>query len=104
MVDPLPERPGDDGAQISNEIGRKAGRKLKAREERNRGVWFGLGMFGLVGWAVAIPTVLGVLLGLWLDGRFPGRISWTLTFLFLGVVLGCVNAWFWILRESEDDL
>lgn len=104
MADPLSKQPRDDGAQISNEIGRKAGRKLKAREERDRGVWFGLGMFGLVGWAVAIPTVLGVLLGLWLDGRFPGRISWTLTFLFLGVVLGCVNAWFWVLRESEDDL
>lgn len=103
MVDPLPEQPGNEGSDISNEIGRKAGRKLKARKERDRGVWFGLGMFGLVGWAVALPTVLGVLLGLWLDGRFPGKISWTLTFLFLGVVLGCVNAWFWIRRESEDD-
>lgn len=91
------------GQQISEEIGRKARRKLKARGERRRGVWFGLGMFGLVGWAVAVPTLLGIVLGLWLDSLFPGRISWTLTFLFVGIMLGCLNAWYWVSRESRHD-
>ena len=101
MTEPPPRNPAEQSERISEDIGRKAERKLKARSERQRGVWFGLGMFGLVGWAVAVPTLLGVLAGLWLDGRFPGRVSWTVTLLFLGVVLGCLNAWYWISRESR---
>lgn len=99
MADPSNE--GDK--QITEEIGRKADRKLKARDTRDRGVWFGLGMFGLVGWSVAVPTVLGITLGLWLDSRFPNDISWTLTCLFIGVVLGCLNAWYWVKKESRRD-
>ena len=60
-------------------------------------------MFGLVGWSVAIPTLLGVALGLWLDARFPGRPSWTLTFLIIGAALGCLNAWYWIKQESQRE-
>jgi len=103
MTDAPPERPQGTGERMSDEIGRKVERKLKARGERHRGIWFGLGMFGLVGWAVAIPTLLGILLGLWLDDLLPGRVSWTLTLLFLGIVLGCVNAWYWVKRESQHD-
>lgn len=88
---------------LTAEIGRKAVRKEKARSERGRGVWFGLGMFGLVGWAVAVPTLLGIMLGLWLDSHLPTRFSWTLTLLFIGVVLGCINAWYWVRRESQRD-
>jgi ATP synthase protein I len=58
-------------------------------------------MFGMVGWSVAVPTLLGIALGVWLDRRFDGRISWTLTMLFLGVALGCWTAWYWIERESR---
>jgi ATP synthase protein I len=83
-------------------VGRKAERKLRARRAGRRGVWFGLGMFGLVGWAVALPTVAGVALGVWLDARVPSRVSWTLTLLFMGVLLGALNAWYWIKRESRD--
>jgi ATP synthase protein I len=60
-------------------------------------------MFGLVGWAVALPTVTGVALGLWLDARFPSRISWTLSLLLLGALLGSLNAWYWVKRESRDE-
>jgi ATP synthase protein I len=96
-------RSAEDAERLSKEVGSKAERKIRARGEEDRGVWFGLGMFGLVGWAVAVPTVLGILIGLWLDQRFPGKPSWTLTLLFLGVVLGCLNAWYWVRRESRHD-
>jgi ATP synthase protein I len=84
-------------------VGRKAERKLRARRAGRRGVWFGLGMFGLVGWAVALPTVAGVALGAWLDARFPAQFSWTLTLLLAGALLGSVNAWYWVQRESRDE-
>jgi len=88
--------------EFQEEVERKARRKIRAREEEGRSLWFGLGMMGMVGWAVAIPTLLGIGVGLWLDARTNGRISWTLTGLGIGIILGCVNAWFWVRRESRD--
>ncbi len=60
-------------------------------------------MFGLVGWSVAIPTLIGIAVGVWLDRRWPGQVSWTLTFLIIGVALGCLNAWYWVKQESGRD-
>ena len=81
-------------------VGHKADRRLRARRE-GAGVWFWLGMFGLVGWSVEVPTLIGIALGRWIDRTWPGEISWTLTFLFIGVVMGCLNAWRWIQREKD---
>jgi ATP synthase protein I len=97
-----PDRVPEHEREVTEAVGRKAERKLRARRAERRGVWFGLGMFGLVGWAVVVPTVAGAALGLWLDARFPSRVSWTLTLLLMGVVLGSLNAWFWVKRESRD--
>ena len=89
----------DDG--FSAQVGKKALRKLKARRNPAPGVWFGLGMIGLIGWAVVVPTLLGVALGLWLDGRYPGTHSWTLALLAAGLVIGCWNAWHWVVQEDK---
>lgn len=94
-------RTGGEEERMAREVGRKADRKERARSERRSTVWFGLGMFGLVGWSVAVPTVAGVALGVWLDQRYPGEVSWTLTFLFIGVVVGCLNAWYWVKQEQR---
>jgi len=82
-------------------VGAKAALKLKARRNSTRGVWFGLGMMGLIGWSVAIPTLLGATLGLWLDRRYPGGRSWTLALLVAGLAIGCLNAWRWVSKEDE---
>jgi ATP synthase protein I len=101
-------RPGDTGKspqrRFYEEVGHKAERKQRARGEDERTAFFWLGMFGLVGWAVAVPTVAGIALGVWLDRTWPAeQASWTLTFLLIGVLLGCLNAWYWVKRESGDD-
>lgn len=83
-------------------VGRKADRRIEARR-RGNGVWFWLGMLGLIGWTVAVPTVIGVVVGLWLDRIAPASFSWTLTMLVLGLALGLITAWFWVSRESSDD-
>lgn len=76
-------------------IRRKLARQRKAKEEKNE-LFFGLGVFGVVGWSVAIPTLIGIAIGLWIDKTWPSQYSWTLMMLFLGVIVGCLNAWFWI--------
>lgn len=97
---PIPDNSGDN-QRLSETVGRRARRKQRGRRARGRTAWFGLGMFGLVGWSVAIPTLIGILVGIWLDRRWPGDPSWTLTFLIIGVTLGCINAWYWIRQESN---
>lgn len=104
MARPQPHRKRSDRQQtLSDSIARQAARKRRARERRARPAWFGLGMFGLVGWSVVVPTLVGIAVGMWLDERFPGRASWTLTLLFIGIALGCINAWYWIKQENERD-
>jgi ATP synthase protein I len=91
----------NDRTAFSQEVGAKAARKLKARRNSTKSVWFGLGMMGLIGWSVAIPTLLGAALGLWLDNRHPGSHSWTLMLLVIGLVIGCLNAWHWVAKEDK---
>ncbi len=86
---------------LSDEVGAKAARKLKARRNAAPGVWFGLGMMGIIGWSVAIPTLIGAALGLWLDKHYPGTRSWTLMLLVTGLTIGCLNAWHWVSREEK---
>lgn len=92
---------GPKGAPtLPEEIGAKAARKLAARRSSAQGVWFGLGMMGLIGWSVTIPTLLGVALGLWLDKLYPGVRSWTLALMVAGLSVGCLNAWHWVARQD----
>lgn len=86
---------------FSQEVGNKAARKIKAQNQDTPGVWFGLGMMGLVGWSVAIPTLLGAALGIWLDKHHGGEHSWTLALLMVGLALGCFNAWRWVVKEEQ---
>ncbi|OGQ97742.1 MAG: F0F1 ATP synthase subunit [Deltaproteobacteria bacterium RIFOXYD12_FULL_57_12] len=86
---------------FGHQVGAKAARKLKARRNSSAGVWFGLGMMGLIGWSVAIPTLLGAALGLWLDKHHPGNHSWTLALLVAGLAIGCFNAWHWVDKEDK---
>jgi len=85
---------------LAGQVGAKAARKLKARKS-GQGVWFGLGMMGLIGWSVVVPTLLGAALGLWLDKHHPGKQSWTLALLVAGLTLGCFNAWHWVAKEDK---
>jgi ATP synthase protein I len=87
---------------MSRTIGTKAARKLKARSNPSPGVWYGLGMMGLIGWSVAIPTLLGAALGLWLDRQQISDRSWTLALLFVGLTVGCLNAWLWVAKEDKS--
>jgi ATP synthase protein I len=87
---------------FSEEISVKEKRKLKALNSNKQSVWLGLGMFGMVGWSVAIPALLGAALGIWLDKKYPQSFSWTLTCLISGLVIGCAIAWNWVDKEDKN--
>jgi ATP synthase protein I len=96
-----PTRATKDAPTLAAQIGTKAARKMEARRNPSASVYAGLGMMGLVGWSVVIPTLLGTALGIWLDDRHPGTHSWTLALLVAGLALGSMNAWHWVSREDR---
>jgi ATP synthase protein I len=87
---------------FGDQISIAARRKLKAQRSSGQGVWFGLGMMGLIGWSVVLPTLGGAAVGMFLDKRHPGEHSWTLALLVAGLVIGCFNAWHWVAKEDEE--
>ena len=93
----------DDSSSSSRDEFTERISKKQAQKERGRrapkDIWFGMGMFGLVGWSVALPTVLFLALGIWIDQRTTGPYSWTLMLLVMGIGVGCLNAWYWVQRE-----
>jgi ATP synthase protein I len=95
-------QPPPQNSQFKHEVASKVKRKLRARRHRTPGVWFGLGMMGLIGWSVVVPTLLGAALGLWLDQHYPQSYSWTLALLVAGLMIGCWNAWHWIEKEERE--
>ncbi|MDA3831846.1 MAG: AtpZ/AtpI family protein [Spirochaetales bacterium] len=82
-------------------IHHKVKQHLQADKAKRGDLFFGMGMFGAVGWAITIPTVLGVFLGRWLDTLHEGQMSWTLTCLLSGLAIGCLVAWRWISKEGD---
>jgi len=91
----------NDDTGFSEKIAKKEKRKLIARRTSSGTVWAGLGMFGMIGWSVAIPTLLGAALGIWLDKKYPETFSWTLSFLVIGLLTGCIIAWYWVSKEDR---
>jgi ATP synthase protein I len=88
--------------EFSRKIGEKAARKIKAQRNSTKDIWFGLGMMGLIGWSVVVPTLLGAAFGIWLDNHHHGSYSWTLMLLIIGLGLGCLNAWYWVKKEEKE--
>ena len=92
----------DDPGNFARQVAVKAARKSTAQRAGTKTIWFGLGMSGLIGWSVAIPTLAGALLGVWWDKHHPGPHSWTLALLVAGLSLGCANAWYWVSRQDQS--
>ena len=79
-------KPEKTSLDMAGQVGAKAARKLQAQRNPTPGVWFGLGLMGVIGWSVVVPTLLGAALGLWLDRHYPGGHSWTLALMAAGLV------------------
>ena len=94
-----PGTPGSNGKKFEEAVASQEDRRLKAEREQ-RGILFWVGMFGLVGWSITVPTLAGVAAGICIDNRWPSEFSWTLTLMFGGLILGCLTAWHWIRKES----
>jgi ATP synthase protein I len=92
---PKPDKPAED-------IARHAKWLKSARDNPGPSPLRGIGTFGMIGWSIAVPTVGGAFLGLWLDRVAPQAFSWTIALILGGVVLGAFIAASWINKEGSD--
>lgn len=92
---PEPESPRNlspSAERMIREVGARQERIARGRSGQGS-ILSSIAILGVIGWSVTVPTVLGVVLGVWIDHRWPSRFSWALTLLLVGLAVGCTSAW-----------
>jgi len=86
--------------KLKEDVERRIRRKEKI--ERDRPNLFAQTIYlGTLGLVFVLPVVGGAYLGRWLDSLSPGySLQWTLSLLFLGVVVGAFNVYF-LIRSGD---
>lgn len=92
--------PKNDRSSAS--IRRSAKRMQHARSKPGESPLRGFGVFGIVGWSIAVPTVVGALLGNKLNTLAPQDFSWTIALILGGAVVGIIIALGWLSKEGEE--
>lgn len=96
------EKSTSSSSEFVNLIGKKSSRMIKSQKHPS-GVWFGLGMMGIIGWSVVVPTLLGAWIGTWLDNRHIGDgHTWTLPLVIGGLCIGFLNVLHWMTRQHQE--
>ena len=85
----------DEREKLRKRVERQA-RRMKKAERGEAPTFLYIGTAGLL---FVLPVVGGAYLGSWLDEKYSGySFHWTLTMIFLGLIVGAINAWLF-LRE-----
>lgn len=83
----------NDRQRLRQEVEKQV--KRMKRAERERDTLMAQTVFlGTLGLVFVLPIILGLYLGLWLDEKSAGYSEhWTLSLLFLGILIGAVNVY-----------
>ena len=98
---PTPKLPASAERFMSRVAAREA-RMVRRKKEGAPSVFRAVALVGLIGWSVVLPMLFGIVIGTWIDHRWPSRLSWTLVLLVAGLAAGCWNAWNRIRQEWGD--
>jgi len=97
-VIPEPGERQSEQRRLEERVGRQAERMKRAEKDR-RGLLGQTVHLGTLGLVFVLPVVAGAYLGSWLDSRLEGyAVHWTLSMIFLGVVIGAINVYL-LIRE-----
>ncbi|MGB3310021.1 MAG: AtpZ/AtpI family protein [Nodosilinea sp.] len=58
---------------------------------------------GRIALSIGAAPLSGYLLGRLVEQRWPGELSWSLTLLLLGLVIGVINLGLWMKRDVWGD-
>jgi ATP synthase protein I len=89
----------DQHEKMHKAVELREARSEKWKKEGERPLWQNFSMIGALGWLIVTPTLIGVLVGRWLDNTFASGIFWTGALIFLGVAFGSYLAWQRIKKE-----
>jgi ATP synthase protein I len=91
-----PEDRQSEQRQLDERVGRQIDRLKRAERER-RGLLGQTVYLGTLGLLFVLPVIAGAYAGSWLDSRLAGyAVHWTLSMIFLGIVVGAVNVYLFI--------
>ena len=85
--------------KFPDEIEKSASGLMRAREKKSS-FWRYAYTIGVGGWLFVLPVVGGAYLGHYLDGKMKGGISWTITFIIIGMATGIYNVWLFYFRRQ----
>jgi ATP synthase protein I len=97
----------DDQDNDSDRIARAA-RQARLRERQARdlpepSLGSRLGQIGILGWSIVIPTLLGLVIGRWLDRHFGTGVFFSAPLLMVGAAFGLWSAWKWMHRQTRSE-
>jgi ATP synthase protein I len=55
--------------------------------------------FGIIGFIIITPTLIGAILGMFLDAAIPGMLPWSVVLMILGIACGFYISWSWLVKE-----
>ncbi|RKE37929.1 ATP synthase protein I [Paraburkholderia sp. BL23I1N1] len=90
------------GEQIAGAARQAAERNLRGREEPEPSLGSRLGQIGILGWAIVLPTLMGLGVGHWLDRTFGTRVFFSAPLLMIGAAVGFWSAWKWMHRQQRN--
>lgn len=90
----------EERAKLSKEVEKDARRLARAEEERPT-LLAQTAYIGVLGLSFVLPVIGGAYLGRWIDSQFEGySMRWTLSLIFLGIVIGAFNVYH-LIRERD---
>ncbi len=85
-----------DEQRLEEQIDKAANRLEQAEKERST-VLAQTAYIGVLGLLFVLPVIGGAYLGQWIDSLIAGySMRWTLSLIFLGIVIGVVNVYYFI--------
>lgn len=89
-------RASDETARAAR---RSQDREKLARETPEPSLGSRLGQIGILGWAIVMPMLLGVVLGRLADRHFDTGVFFTAPAIMIGAAIGLHAAWKWMHRQ-----
>lgn len=89
-----PQQPGDDPVI---KAARQAADRAKAGQSNPEpSLSSRLAQIGVLGWAIVVPILLGLVVGRWIDHFFSTGITFSAALIIGGAAFGMWSAWRWM--------
>lgn len=93
-----PHRSDGEEDRLAEAARRAAERAKRGAETPEPSLGVRLGQIGVLGWAIIVPTLIGVILGRFLDRTFATGIFFSAPLIMIGAAIGFWSAWKWMHR------